>query len=155
LPLFQGLQAELHTHLDRLSKGERVPMIAIGYFTSGQFAAINEGRAGQKLHALEQNEIVFIGRHLHQSRTRDGYLITDIVAQIVSALSASSVARVERDASYIQNPTARADGYGNMVFDRAVFEMTAKKPRAELYSVIPKGDKLKPNKKAASDGGLL
>jgi hypothetical protein len=47
----------------------------------------------------------------------------------------------------MQNPNARDDGYGNQVFDRAVFEMTAKKPRAELYSVIPKGDKLKPNKK--------
>jgi hypothetical protein len=38
----------------------------------------------------------------------------------------------------------REDGYGNMVRDRAVLELTQRKPRAELYSVIPKGDTNKP-----------
>jgi hypothetical protein len=35
----------------------------------------------------------------------------------------------------------RADGYGCMVRDMAVFELSARKPRVELYSVIPKGDR--------------
>ncbi|OAU96701.1 hypothetical protein AO385_0014 [Moraxella catarrhalis] len=46
----------------------------------------------------------------------------------------------------IQSITPRNDGYGNLVTDRAIFELTAKKPRAELFSVIPKGDNNKPPK---------
>jgi hypothetical protein len=122
-------------------------MIAIARFTDVQFAAINAGRAALDLHVLEQNEIVFIGRHLHTSRSKDGYHIEDIVTQIVSALSVEALAEIQTHVSCMQNPNARDDGYGNQVFDRAVFEMTAKKPRAELYSVIPKGDTIKPNKK--------
>jgi hypothetical protein len=38
----------------------------------------------------------------------------------------------------------RNDGYGNMVRDRAILELTQRKPRAELYSVMPKGDTIKP-----------
>jgi hypothetical protein len=141
------MEVTLKDHLERLAKGDKVPMIAIARFTDVQFAAINAGRAALDLHALEQNEIVFIGRHLHTSRSKDGYDIDDIVKQIVSALSEEAVAEIQTHVSCMQNPNARDDGYGNQVFDRAVFEMTAKKPRAELYSVIPKGDKLKPNEK--------
>lgn len=122
-------------------------MIVIGCFTDAQFAAINEGRGALGLHLLNQNEIVFIGRHLHTSRTKDGYHIGDIVGQITSALCEGAVAAIETHVSYVQNPITRDDGYGNLVYDRAVFEMTARKPRAELYSVIPKGDTNKPNKK--------
>ena len=122
-------------------------MIAIGYFTDVQFATINAGREALDLHLLEQNEILLIGRHLHASRSRDGYDIDDIVEQILSSLCEEALAHIDTFVSYTQNPNARNDGYGNQVNDRAVFEMTAKKPRAELYSVMPKGDKVKPNKK--------
>jgi hypothetical protein len=141
------MELTLRRHLERLAQGDKVPMIAIARFTDVQFAAINAGRAALDLHVLEQNEIVFIGRHLHTSRSKDGYHIDDIVRQIVSALSAEALAEIQTHVSCMQNPNARDDGYGNQVFDRAVFEMTAKKPRAELYSVIPKGDKIRPNKK--------
>lgn len=115
-------------------------MIAIGYFTDFQFAAINASREMMKLHLLEQNEILFIGKHLHASRSNDGYLIDDIVTQIISALSAEALAHLDKYVSYTQNPNHRDDGYGNLVNDRAVFEMTARKPRAELYSrYIPYG----------------
>lgn len=123
-------------------------MIVVGCFTDAQFISINEGRAAQDLHLLEQNEILFMGRHLHASRAKDGYNIDDIVAQIVSGLSAEALAHIDSFVSYTQNPNARNDGYGNQVNDRAVFEMTARKPRAELYSVMPKGDLIKPTKKA-------
>jgi len=33
------------------------------------------------------------------------------------------------------------------VLDRAIFECTQRKPRAELFSVIPKGDTRKPTTK--------
>lgn len=119
-------------------------MIVIGYFTEIQFAAINASRAAMELHLLEQNEILFMGRHLHASRSKDGYHIEDIVTQLVNALSIDAVAHLDTFVSYTQNPNARDDGYGNQVNDRAVFEMTARKPRAELYSVMPKGDNIKP-----------
>ena len=136
----------MREHLKRLSNGDKVPMIVIGRFTEVQFAAINAGRTALDLHNLEQNEIVFIGRHLHTSRSKDGYHITDIVTQIASALCEEALAHIDTFVSYTQNPLAREDGYGNYVHDRAVFEMTARKPRAELYSVIPKGDQIKPNR---------
>lgn len=148
MPLFAGMEASIREHLALLSAGQRVPVIVIGYFTDTQFVSINEGRAAQDMHLLEQNEILFMGRHLHTSRAKDGYNIDDIVAQIMSGLSAEAVAHIDSFVSYTQNPIARNDGYGNQVHDRAVFEMTARKPRAELYSVIPKGDSIKPTKKA-------
>ena len=127
-------------------------MIAIGCFTNEQFAEINLGRAALDLHMLEKNEIVFIGRHLHTSRSSDGYNVDDIVKQIASALCADAIAEITTHVSYMQNPNPRDDGYGNSVNDRAVFEMTARKPRAELYSVIPKGDRNKPKGKGRSNG---
>jgi hypothetical protein len=138
------MEATIRDQLARLAKGERVPMIAIGCFTEAQFQAINASRAAMDLHPLDQNEIVFMGRHLYASRSKDGYGIEDMVAQIVSAISPESVAHLDVFVSYTQNPNPRDDGYGNRVNDRAIFEMTARKPRAELYSVMPKGDKIKP-----------
>jgi hypothetical protein len=149
VPVFQGLEEAIENQLARVGKGERVPLIVIGKFTEKQFTDINVGRVAFDLHELAQNEIVFIGRHLFESRAKDGYSVGDMVTQILSALADEAEAEIDRMVSYIQNPTPRADGYGNTVLDRAVFEMTARKPRAELYSVIPKGDERKPNKKAA------
>lgn len=149
LPLYEGMEIILRVHLERIANGDKPPMIAVGRFTEVQFAAINEGRAALDLHILEQNEILFMGRHLHRSRSNDGYHVEDILRQILSALSIDALAHINTYVSYTQNPNAREDGYGNQVYDRAVFEMTARKPRAELYSVMPKGDLKKPTKKAA------
>jgi hypothetical protein len=142
------MEVTLREHLERVANGDRPPMIAIGRFTEVQFATINAGRTALDLHILEQNEILFIGRHLHASRSKDGYHLDDIIRQILSALSEEALAHIDTFVSYTQNPIARDDGYGNQVNDRAVFEMTARKPRAELYSVMPKGDTIKPTKKA-------
>jgi len=121
-------------------------MIAIGHFTGVQFAELNVQRRSVGLHLLEDNEILFIGRHLYESRSRDGYTREDMIAQIVSAISPTSVSFTSEIVTFTQNPNLRSDGYGNMVNDRAVFEMTKKKPKAELYSVMPKGDHNKPPK---------
>jgi hypothetical protein len=99
--------------------------------TDFQFEQMNLRRAALSLHLLEQNEIIFIGKHLFSSRAKDGYTIDDIIDQIVSALSDHSVVNISPTWSRIDNPTPRSDRYGNSVMDRGVFEMTAKKPRAE------------------------
>jgi hypothetical protein len=44
----------------------------------------------------------------------------------------------------MESRSPRADRYGNAVLDRVVFECTARYPRPELYSVIPKRDFKKP-----------
>jgi hypothetical protein len=121
-------------------------MITIGTFTLAQFAQINATRLTLELHPLELNEILFIGRHLFQSRSKDNYSIDDMMLQIESALRAESYVLLDKTMSCLQSSTGREDGYGNVVHDRAVFEMTAKKPRAELFSVIPKGDVTRPKK---------
>ena len=82
-------------------------MIAIGYFTDVQFATINAGREALDLHLLEQNEILLIGRHLHASRSRDGYDIDDIVEQILSSLCEEALAHID---TFVCTPRIRMPG---------------------------------------------
>ncbi|KND54579.1 hypothetical protein BPUN_4306 [Candidatus Paraburkholderia kirkii] len=97
---------------------------------------------------MEDPEIVLIGKHLHGSRiVRDNYTIEDVLTQITSALDAGSVVVSSRKMTALDAVDFRADGYGNMVRDRAVLELTQRKPRAELYSVIPKGDTNRPTER--------
>lgn len=146
LPLYDGADSKIRANLERLATGERVSLIAIGFFTDGQFEAVNAGRIALDLPVLEQNEIVFIGRHIFRSRTNDGYTVEDIIDQISSCLASTSVVNISNHWSRIESSTKRCDKYGNEVIDWGIFEMTARKPRAELFSVIPKGDINKPNK---------
>jgi hypothetical protein len=93
---------------------------------------------------------VFIGKHTYDSRIqRDGYTIEDVVDQIASALDLTASVLPIAGMTAMENPVRRADRYGKMVRDRVVFECTTRYPRPELYSVMPKGDINKPNKKAA------
>jgi len=144
MPLYEDAEDRIRYNLLKIQSGEKAPITNIGFLTENQFNQLNLLRSNINLHLLEQNEIIFIGKHLFNSRIKDGYTIDDIIAQIVSALSSNSVVDISTSWSRIDNPVARADGYGNSVNDRGVFEMTAKKPRAELFSVIPKGDDIKP-----------
>ena len=147
MPLYEDAEAAIIRQLELLAAGEKPRVIAIGCFTPVQFEAINIGRTDLGLHVLIENEILFLGRHVYKSRTDDGYRIEDIVVQVRSALSVEAVADIQKHMSSIQCATGRDDGYGNLVRDRAIFEMTARRPKAELFSVIPKGDAIKPNKK--------
>lgn len=86
-----------------------------------------------------------MGRNHYESRVvRDGCNIDDLLKQVESALSDKSRIIMAQRMTAIQSITPRNDGYGNLVNDRAIFELTRKKPRAELFSVIPKGDQNKP-----------
>jgi hypothetical protein len=145
VPLYQDAEDKIRVNLTTLQSGDRAHLTAIGYLTDSQFYELNLQRAKFDLHLLEQNEIIFIGRHLYNSRAKDGYTIEDMIDQIASALSVGSVVDISKTWSRIDNLTPRADRYGNAVMDRGVFEMTAKKPRAELFSVMPKGDNNKPS----------
>ncbi len=72
---------------------------------------------------------------------RDGYTIEHVLEQIQSALSGASEVDLSASSSVIRNPTKRLDHNGNLVQDEAVFECTSRYPYADLFSVIPRGDR--------------
>ena len=141
MPVYAGAKNIILENLSLLIKGGRAPLIAIGCFTNEQMNDVNAVRRGLNLHEIESSEIVYIGKHHFTSRSADGYTIEDMWHQIESALDARSVVTANRGMTSMQNPFARIDGYGNQVKDRAIFELTQRKPRAELFSAIPKGDR--------------
>jgi hypothetical protein len=53
----------------------------------------------------------------------------------------------------LESSVERRDKYGNCVKDRIILECTARYPRPELFSVIPKGDTIKPKTKGPPQGG--
>ncbi len=65
----------------------------------------------------------------------------DMLAMIANALSAQAVAVVHHKMTGIFNQEFRIDAYGSRVQDLAVLELYAKRPKAELFSVTPKGDR--------------
>jgi len=144
LPLYPDAEAKIKANLQINATGGRAALVAIGTFTEQQWRDINAVRRGLGLHEIESREIVFVGRHLYTSRAKDGYTVDDMWKQIEAALSAAGVVFASLKMTTLESPQGRADGYGNTVRDRAVFECTQRKPRAELFSVIPKGDTQKP-----------
>ena len=149
MPLYQDAQYLLRANLEAIAKGDRVRPVTIGKLTDTQFEAINAYRASAGLPGLENPEIVFLGKHLYNSRVKgDGYTIDDVMDQIESALAETAVAHLNPKMSALQAAVPRADRYGNMVLDRAILELTQRKPRAELFSVMPKGDTNKPKQGA-------
>lgn len=149
LPLHPDAKTQIIANLQVIATGGRASLIVIGVFTDQQFADLNAVRRGLGLHEIESREIVFIGRHIYASRSADGYTIDDMILQIESALSSESLVFANSKMTAMNNTQAREDGYGNQVHDRAIFECTQRKPRAELFSVIPKGDNQKPPTKKA------
>lgn len=145
MPLNTDARHILRAQLEMLAQGERPLVVTIGYLSVEQHATINEYRVKHKLPPLESPEVVFLGRHLYNSRAvTDGYTIDDIIDQIESAMSSTSVVIATHKMTALKNKTARSDRYSNQVCDEAVFELTQRRPKAELFSVIPKGDKNKP-----------
>ena len=89
-----------------------------------------------------------MGQHIYNSRiVGDGYTIEDVPDQIASAMAADAVVLDTSPMTGLESPAPRTDRYGNQVRDRLVLECTARHPRPELFSVIPKGDRNKPKKK--------
>lgn len=150
MPLYEGIEEALKRHLESIRNGGKPPVISIGELTIIQHDAINIHRNAEGLPPLESREVLYLGRHHYNSRVSDGYLISDLLKQIESGLSAESIFKKDErkpHGTVLVNPNDRDDGYENKVNDNAVLELTARRPKAELFSIIPKGDRNKPNKK--------
>ena len=138
----------IRASLEAIQNGHKVKPVAIGELTNLQLEAINRHRISrnQSLPPIVA-EVIFIGSHIDQSRVvRDGYSIADGIDQIVCAMSAESEIVGNLPMQTIENPEPRADRYGNQIHDRAVFECMSRHPRPELFTVVPKGDRIKPPK---------
>jgi hypothetical protein len=149
MPLFSDARALIRANLEQFQPGvkARVRGAMIGALTDAQVKAINENRKAEGLPPVAA-EVIFFGWHVYKSRViRDGYRIADVIDQIESAMSSGSVVLDPEHMTAMENPTARPDAYGNMVKDRAIFECTAHHPRPELFTVMPKGDTIKPSHK--------
>jgi hypothetical protein len=141
LPLFADGLKKIHSNLLQVQSGKRPKLARVGTFTEGQLIEINATRASMKFEPLH-SLFLFSGKHLYKSRCVDnGYSIEEILVQVESALSGLSIVRMSGPSAVLRNPEKRADLHGNLVHDEAVFECTAQFPYAELFSVIPKGDK--------------
>jgi hypothetical protein len=141
--------ALIRANLEQIEAGQKVHLVEIGVLTPKQLADINKHRAAKGLTPVNA-EVVFIGKHIYQSRiAKDGYTIEDVIDQISNAMHLDSVVLDTSRMTAMEKPDLREDRYGNRVRDRAIFECTTRHPRPELFSVIPKGDVIKPKKKRA------
>lgn len=115
-------------------------MLVIGCLTAAQHRQIRAFRASRNLAGAESPEIVYVGRHHYASRAKQGYTVDDMVAQVSAGLAADAIPFPRGSMTALRACRMRDDGYGKQVCDHAVFELTARKPHVELFSVIPKGD---------------
>ncbi len=134
-------------NLERIHRGERPRYVVIATLTADQLTAMNALRLARRYSPMEA-DVIFIGKHIYNSRlARDGYNFCDIIDQLENALADESIMADTPPMTSMQNPQARVDRYGNSnIRDLVVFECSLRYPRAELYSVVPKGDGLKPQK---------
>jgi hypothetical protein len=146
MPLYSNARGLIRKNLEMLEAGERVPRVAVGKLTNSQIEAVNAQQASQGL-PLSINEVVFVGRHIHKRRIlEDGYMIEDVIEQIESAMDEASEVIANDYMTAIRNPVARADRLGNLVNDEAILECSRYRPNPDIFSVIPKGDRIKPQK---------
>jgi hypothetical protein len=146
MPLYRNAIDLIRANFEEISKGIKPHGVSIGSLTDRQLEEINRARAAH-VPPLPPviGEVLFYGRHLYKSRVvRDGYSVEDVIDQIVSVMDAGAVFVHHPVNTILQNRSGRADRYGNMVKDLAVFECSARHPRPELFSVMPKGDVNKP-----------
>jgi hypothetical protein len=146
MPLYGNAVDLIRANFEEISKGIKPQGVAIGFLTDRQLEEINRARAAH-VPPLPPvvGEVLFYGRHMYKSRVvRDSYTVEDAIDQIVSAMDAAAVFVHTPNMTTVQNRTGRSDRYGNIVKDLAVFECSARHPRPELFSVMPKGDAKKP-----------
>jgi hypothetical protein len=154
MPLRTEAAALIRANLEQIAAGRKARLVEVGALTPKQLADINKHRAAQGLIPIS-GEVVFIGKHIYQSRIeKDGYMIEDVIDQMSSAMQSDSLVLDTNKMTAMENPNLRTDRYGNKVRDRAVFECTARHPRPELFSVVPKGDLIKPQNKRATPHGM-
>jgi hypothetical protein len=151
VPLLANARDILRANLEQIRDGQKPRLVVIGTITANQLTEINANRHAQELPPIT-GEVVFVGKHVYKSRiAEDGYTIEDVLDQITSAMECTAVVIKSLKMTGMENPTPRADRYGNNVRDRAVFECSARHPRPELLSVMPKGDNTKPGALVQTD----
>lgn len=136
----------IRENLKIVSLGNRPQLIAIGELTIVQFETINLYRTANSFPLLGSREVVYVGKHHHASRSKDGYSIEDMILQLQHGLCDSAVVTITSRMTRLESTKLRVDGYGNQVRDAVILELTARKPRAEAFSAIPYGDLIKPKK---------
>src|ERR1017187_3013025 len=146
MPLSNGAHALIRTNLEEIQEGKKARLVAVGTLTDLQLDAINRQRAAHNYLPIVA-EVVFLGRYIHNSRVvGDGYTNDDIIDQIASAMDDGALVLENYAMTTVENPKPRADRSGNSVRDRMVLECSNRHPRPELFSVIPKGDHIKPKR---------
>ncbi len=140
MPLYDGAVELVRDQLEQIHTGQRVGIIAIGRLTDEQHRQLREFRREQGLEGAESPEIIYMGRHHYDSRIKQGYLVDDLVRQVEVSLSADAEPFLRGSMTSLRCPNATLDPYGKLVKYQAIFELSRRKPRVELYSVIPKGD---------------
>ena len=149
MPLYPDALRLIRINFQAVAQGQRVRPVVIGVLTDAQRDAINNHRVTHNpdLQPIV-NEIVFVGAHIYKRRiATDGYTIDDVLEQIESALASDAAFVGGLPMQTIASIHPRKDRLGNVAIrDQAVFECTARRPTAELFSVIPKGDKIRPGK---------
>ncbi|MGD0546411.1 MAG: hypothetical protein ABR991_01115 [Terracidiphilus sp.] len=146
MPLYPNAKDMIRKNLEAIQAGERAPRVVIGRLTKAQIEAVNAQQTAEEL-PLSIDEVVFVGRHIHKRRIlQDGYTIEDVIQQIESAMNEGSEVIATQYMTAIRNPVARADRLGNLVHDEAILECSRYRPNPDIFSVMPKGDKIKPQK---------
>lgn len=140
MPLNPTAKDAIRANLERVAKGEKPKPIDIGELTPTQFAEINAYRSEHGLPALVSAVVCYVGKHHWEGRSLQGYSIEEMLTQIESAMSEHSIVQMNGNQTAMQNMAWRDNGDGKMVRDKATFELMQQKPKAELLSVIPKGD---------------
>jgi hypothetical protein len=150
MPLHDNAFELIRRQLEHIARGEHVPLIEIGYLTFQQHQHVRELRLRLGLPDVDSATIVYIGHHHYTSRRVQGYTIDDMLRQIRACTDPDAEILLFRRMTMLRAPGFRADGYGNLVCDEGIFELTRRKPKIELFSVIPKGDHLSPLQKRQS-----
>jgi len=146
MPLYLNGKDLIRKNLEAIHAGQRVPRIKVGRLTKTQIEAVNAQQAAKAL-PFSIDEVVFVGRHIHKRRILgDGYTIDDVIDQIESAMSQDSAVIANEYMTAMRNPIARADRLGNLVHDEVILECSRYRPNPDIFSVVPKGDKIKPQK---------
>jgi hypothetical protein len=158
MPIYDNAERLIRGNIAVIKRGKKPRAVVVGYLTDVQMEAINTYRRSRYWEPIER-DVVFVGTHVYQSRVvQDGYSEDDLIAQIKSAFSATCRYIPTQKMTVLQNPTPRESGYGCLVKDELTLECSARLPRSELYSVVPRGDRNhKPNKlrEAAKAASLI
>jgi hypothetical protein len=152
VPLYSNAEKVIREHLELVRLGQKPQRVTIGELSQSQLDSLNAQRKKAGFEPLN-GLIFFRGKHVYARRIVDDcYTVEDVIDQIRSAFSAGSTTHLSPKMSSLRNPMPRADRYGNQVKDEVALECFANHPRAELFSVIPKGDQIKPPRPEKAEG---